>query len=45
MNDLLSFDVKTIQGATGNFSVHNKIGQGGFGPVYMVNQNPLLLDK
>jgi hypothetical protein len=36
--DLPSFDVETIQGATANFSVHNKIGQGGFGPVYMVNQ-------
>ncbi|WVZ59666.1 hypothetical protein U9M48_009776 [Paspalum notatum var. saurae] len=33
--DLPSFDVETIQDATDNFSVHNKIGKGGFGPVYM----------
>ncbi|KAJ1294769.1 hypothetical protein BS78_01G172000 [Paspalum vaginatum] len=33
--DLPSFDVETIQAATDNFSVHNKIGKGGFGPVYM----------
>ncbi|ONM05022.1 G-type lectin S-receptor-like serine/threonine-protein kinase B120 [Zea mays] len=33
--DLPSFDVETIQAATGNFSAHSKIGQGGFGPVYM----------
>ena len=43
--DLPSFDVETIQGATGNFSVYNKIGQGGFGPVYMVSQISVLLDK
>lgn len=36
--DLPSFDVETIQAATGNFSAHSKIGQGGFGPVYMVNR-------
>ncbi|PUZ38217.1 hypothetical protein GQ55_9G179100 [Panicum hallii var. hallii] len=33
--DLPSFDVEKIQAATDNFSIHNKIGQGGFGPVYM----------
>ncbi|KAG2536929.1 hypothetical protein PVAP13_9NG236100 [Panicum virgatum] len=33
--DLPSFDVEKIQAATDNFSTHNKIGQGGFGPVYM----------
>ncbi|KAG2547785.1 receptor-like serine/threonine-protein kinase SD1-8 [Panicum virgatum] len=33
--DLRSFDVEKIQAATDNFSIHNKIGQGGFGPVYM----------
>nr|CAB3494151.1 unnamed protein product [Digitaria exilis] len=30
--DVPSFDVEKIQAATGNFSIHNKIGQGGFGP-------------
>jgi hypothetical protein len=34
--DLPSFDVEKIRAATDNFSIHNKIGQGGFGPVYMV---------
>ncbi|KQK14050.1 receptor-like serine/threonine-protein kinase SD1-8 [Brachypodium distachyon] len=33
--DLPSFDVDTIQAATDSFSDANKIGQGGFGPVYM----------
>ncbi|CAN6282437.1 unnamed protein product [Urochloa humidicola] len=33
--DVPSFDVEKIQAATDNFSIHNKIGQGGFGPVYM----------
>ncbi|OEL14616.1 Receptor-like serine/threonine-protein kinase SD1-8 [Dichanthelium oligosanthes] len=33
--DLPSFDAEKIQAATNNFSIHNKIGQGGFGPVYM----------
>jgi len=26
-----------IEAATGNFSSYNKIGEGGFGPVYKVN--------
>jgi hypothetical protein len=34
--DLPSFDVATILAATDSFSIDNKIGQGGFGPVYMV---------
>ncbi|KAL6894594.1 hypothetical protein ACP4OV_008692 [Aristida adscensionis] len=33
--DLPSFDVETILAATNNFSIDNKIGQGGFGLVYM----------
>ncbi|KAF0922577.1 hypothetical protein E2562_038667 [Oryza meyeriana var. granulata] len=33
--DLPSFDVATILYATNNFSADNKLGQGGFGPVYM----------
>jgi hypothetical protein len=34
--DVLSFDIETILAATDNFSDSNKIGKGGFGPVYMV---------
>ncbi|KAL6650023.1 hypothetical protein ACP70R_014247 [Stipagrostis hirtigluma subsp. patula] len=33
--DLPSFDIETILAATNNFSIDNKIGQGGFGLVYM----------
>ncbi|OAP18908.1 hypothetical protein AXX17_AT1G54670 [Arabidopsis thaliana] len=28
------FEMNTIQNATNNFSISNKLGQGGFGPVY-----------
>ena len=30
------FDLGTIASATDNFSINNKLGQGGFGPVYKV---------
>ncbi|KAJ4703243.1 Cysteine-rich receptor-like protein kinase [Melia azedarach] len=30
----LEFDFSTIRDATNNFSIDNKLGQGGFGPVY-----------
>ncbi|MQL97082.1 hypothetical protein Taro_029765 [Colocasia esculenta] len=30
----LVFDLKTLKAATGNFSDANKLGEGGFGPVY-----------
>ncbi|KAI8000707.1 G-type lectin S-receptor-like serine/threonine-protein kinase [Camellia lanceoleosa] len=33
---LLLFDLATISSATNNFSLTNKIGEGGFGPVYRV---------
>lgn len=34
--DLPLFDLGTITDATGNFSIDNKLGEGGFGPVYKV---------
>ena len=35
--ELPFFDLTTIVNATNNFSVDNKLGEGGFGPVYKVN--------
>lgn len=32
----LQYDLDTIKTATLNFSIDNKLGQGGFGPVYKV---------
>lgn len=34
--DLPVVDLSTIAKATNNFSIKNKIGEGGFGPVYRV---------
>ena len=34
--DLSTFDLSTIIKATNNFSINNKLGEGGFGPVYKV---------
>jgi hypothetical protein len=34
--DLPTFDLPIITKATGNFSTSNKLGEGGFGPVYKV---------
>jgi hypothetical protein len=34
-------DLSTIARATNDFSPHNKLGQGGFGPVYRVIKNML----
>lgn len=34
--ELPLFDLETVSAATNNFSFKNKIGQGGFGPVYKV---------
>lgn len=31
------FDLSTISRATDDFSLNNKLGEGGFGPVYKVN--------
>lgn len=36
-NDLKIFAFATISAATNNFSSVNKLGQGGFGPVFKVN--------
>lgn len=36
--DLPLFDLGTIIDATNNFSVDSKLGEGGFGPVYKVQQ-------
>ncbi|KAK4491990.1 hypothetical protein RD792_002775 [Penstemon davidsonii] len=33
-SDLPLFDLSTISKATNNFSINNKLGEGGFGPVY-----------
>jgi hypothetical protein len=35
--ELPIFDQATILQATNNFSFDNKLGEGGFGPVYKVN--------
>ena len=35
-HDLKIFDFQTIVAATNNFSLINKLGEGGFGPVYRV---------
>lgn len=32
----VQYDLSTLQAATENFSDENKLGQGGFGPVYKV---------
>lgn len=36
-SDLPMYSFKAIAAATNNFSDENKLGQGGFGPVYKVN--------
>jgi hypothetical protein len=33
----LTYDLSTLRAATDNFSEENKLGEGGFGPVYKVN--------
>lgn len=35
--ELPFFDLATMANATDNFSLNNKVGEGGFGPVYKVN--------
>ena len=41
--ELPLFELKTIIQATDNFSRDNKLGEGGFGPVYQVNITCFLL--
>jgi len=43
--DVTLFDLLSITTATNNFSLNNKIGQGGFGPVYKVIQYLSTRDK
>lgn len=33
----LMFELGTLEAATNNFSLNNKLGEGGFGSVYKVN--------
>ena len=35
--ELPLFDLSTIARATDDFSLNNKLGEGGFGPIYKVN--------
>ena len=37
--ELPLFDLELIANATDNFSDNKKLGEGGFGPVYKVNNN------
>ena len=37
--ELPIFDLITISNATDNFAINNKLGEGGFGSVYKVNNN------
>jgi hypothetical protein len=39
--ELPIFDLIAIANATDNFSSSNKLGEGGYGPVYKVNRNIL----
>ena len=36
LSELLIYDFDTISTSTNNFNISNKLGQGGFGPVYKV---------
>jgi hypothetical protein len=40
-HDLKVFSFAFVVAATNNFSIENKLGQGGFGPVYKVRLGPL----
>ena len=36
-HDMQIFSFESVSAATSNFSAENKLGQGGFGPVYKVS--------
>jgi hypothetical protein len=40
-HDLKVLSFEFVAAATNNFSIENKLGQGGFGPVYKVRLGPL----
>lgn len=41
--DVYFYEIQTILTITDNFSAENKLGQGGFGPVYKVSDLNMLL--
>ena len=41
-SDITIFSFECIKAATNNFSLENKLGKGGFGPVYMVSPKNFL---
>ena len=43
--ELPIFDLATIVKATNSFSIENKLGQGGFGPVYKVNMQLIPINQ
>ena len=44
-DELQIFSFESISVATSNFSTQNKLGEGGFGPVYKVSSLTLSLNK
>ena len=40
-SESLLYDLSTLKDATNNFSEKNKLGEGGFGPVYKVRNTKL----
>jgi len=43
LQELLLFDFERLATATNNFHLSNKLGQGGFGPVYKVPLNKVII--